>query len=205
MADLVRWLVDAIHLFTPRGYSPSNGRIERVHRYLNEYLRTHHTGKGMSYTTFCDLIQHAVYSWDVTKRRGVSPLSFVYTFPASMDIHVPRQCRRGFSYVESCVVDPPPDETISAGTRVLVRCPTQVPKLDLRWYTAIVIRQLSPSVFITKADVTGHETSTHSRDIKLFQTDDPLPDTFAHARSDYHGCKRDRSSLPRKGKRSLAE
>ncbi|EER04886.1 hypothetical protein Pmar_PMAR027205 [Perkinsus marinus ATCC 50983] len=159
----------------------------------------------MSYTTFCDLIQHAVYSWDVTKRRGVSPLSFVYTFPASMDIHVPRQCRRGFSYVESCVVDPPPDETISAGTRVLVRCPTQVPKLDLRWYTAIVIRQLSPSVFITKADVTGHETSTHSRDIKLFQTDDPLPDTFAHARSDYHGCKRDRSSLPRKGKRSLAE
>ncbi|EER05444.1 gag/pol/env polyprotein, putative, partial [Perkinsus marinus ATCC 50983] len=129
MADLVRsW--DAIHLSTPRGSSPSNGRIERVHRYLNEYLRTHHTGKGMSYTTFCDLIRHAVYSWNVTKRRGVSPHSMVYTFPASMGMHVPRQCRRGFSYVESCVVDPPPDKTIPVGTRVLVRCPTQVPKLD---------------------------------------------------------------------------
>ncbi|KAF4715478.1 hypothetical protein FOZ62_032089, partial [Perkinsus olseni] len=109
--------------------------------YLNEYLRTHHDGKGMSYTTFCDLIHHAVYSWNVTKRGGTSPHSSVYSFPASMGMHVPRQCRQGHDYVDSCVVDPLPEQAILTGTRVLVRCPSPLAKLNFRWYTAIIIRQ----------------------------------------------------------------
>ncbi|EEQ99401.1 retrovirus polyprotein, putative, partial [Perkinsus marinus ATCC 50983] len=62
------------HILTPINSSFTNGKIERWHRYLNEYLRSHiDTGKA-STATFFNIVKKAAIKYNITPNRtGESP------------------------------------------------------------------------------------------------------------------------------------
>jgi hypothetical protein len=95
---------------SPREASYCNGKVERLHRIINEKLRAFTDGK-MSYVMFNDIVRRAIqcHNTATIARKGISPHEVIFHFDAWIHPKVPLSLRPNFRAL--CTEE---DETISS-------------------------------------------------------------------------------------------
>ena len=149
----------AEHIKSAREAHWSNGRVERTHRFINEYIRTHHqSGHPLTYPEFISYTKGAVYQWNTMPRdKFDSPFSQVFRFPA-VDPLLPKWLRKGNKLLWAEGV-----ETVETGETVSVRRPGMIKKAERRYEPGVVVNSRNN---IVEVKLNKRLVDIHSTDIK---------------------------------------
>ncbi|KAF4727816.1 hypothetical protein FOZ63_023418, partial [Perkinsus olseni] len=140
--------------------------VERFHRFVNEYLRSHGTDEKTTYSTYCTLVQRSCSRYNVLKRAdGTSPHEAVFKFHHDISVLRPRQCRPGYSYIDQ-VLHSPSQGVLKSGMKILVRTTPTPSKLCPRWSEAEIVEPLGSNRARVKLD-NNPVVVVHSVDLKL--------------------------------------
>ncbi|EER19526.1 hypothetical protein Pmar_PMAR012507 [Perkinsus marinus ATCC 50983] len=138
---------DILPQITAKNTSLSNGRIERLHRTMEEYLRSHVRCDQIAYGVFHRTVAEFLRMYNTTPLRGgKSAHDKVFTFPANCDRFRPVQTRPEYD-----LLCKDPRETWGPGflvdSPVLLRVMRPTNKLSRRWVPATIADRLGKKTY----------------------------------------------------------
>ncbi|KAF4722770.1 hypothetical protein FOZ63_025105 [Perkinsus olseni] len=172
----LRW-AGSVGCRSPVASSWTNGKVERVHRVLNERVRCH-VPTGLTFAAFKEVVTRATirYNTAPVRRHGFNPHQLLFTFPAWPFPGVDPSFRPLSATVEVSTPSPPPAQSGAIGRR------SRVPQVGEIWLTrrhgllkkhsrpfelCRILRQLSSKVFIIRTATSTRARPAHLHHLKF--------------------------------------
>ena len=164
---------------TAKHSSTTNGKVERFHRTLQEYLRTHLKKEEVGWYAFAKMVRKAVQVYNTMPYSGTSAHERVFAFPPTIDKAMPIELRPEFTQLtgEDSAAWPP---GFADGTPVLFRHFQRKSKLAPYWLPGTVEKRVAALEY-RLANLPGKFAL---KDLKPLATSKLAPDTTA---TEQHG------------------
>jgi transposase InsO family protein len=130
---------------TAKNSSKSNGKVERFHRTLEEFLRTHARGTKVGWFTFQQLVKRAVNHYNTTPFDGTSAHERVFKFPP-VDPIQPTELRDEYHELRDDHRQDWP-KGFAEQSPVLVRNFRRENKLAPYWIPAVIAKRVGPLTY----------------------------------------------------------
>ncbi len=128
---------------TAKNHSKSN-KVERLHRTINEYLRTHASSTILAFDSFKTLVNGSVAKYNTTPYKGKSCHSKVFTFPSNCERLMPIQIRPEYEWLVMPNISKWP-KGFDVGQKVLLKnLSTTKTKLDPRFEPTVIAERVGP-------------------------------------------------------------
>ena len=103
--EVERYLLkhDILHQTTAKSNSEANGKVERVHKKLNEYIRAHITSVEPSFQMFENCVKEAARKLNTDPYKGQSNREKIFNFQFETEKLKPKNAREEYS--ELCNID----------------------------------------------------------------------------------------------------
>ncbi|EER14873.1 hypothetical protein Pmar_PMAR008638, partial [Perkinsus marinus ATCC 50983] len=141
--------IKAIHERSAVFASWSNGKVERLHRDINAYIRCANRSVNLTYNTFRELVKTAVVQHNtIPRRNGISPHNKVFRFKPELELLKPIELRAGYEDLLGSDNNPNDlPETLTKDTEVLCRKHVQGQKYEPVWEKVVVLRRVALNMY----------------------------------------------------------